>query len=298
MIFLFIKGDIISMSLWQPTEKQKTQYESEGYFILHNVISADLAAELRGVIRNVIMLPEPGKFVDMDPMNPMEDTPQGRIARYRKLANFCVQSPLIWHNIHAGEKLLNIARHFLGGDILVKYNSCFLKPARTGSATPWHQDNGLWRDGETEPFNFWMPLEPATRENGCMQFIPGSHKTEIVEHVLYPDSIHGELPREAVKEMTKKQGIHHIELDPGDVVFWHSNMWHYSPPNKSDKSRIAVAGVWTNPDIVRNSIRIPPQTRWAMKDGEVCTQFPPEPVEIEIKNTEKMKPFPTAEGYE
>ena len=284
------------MSRWQPTDEQLAHYETTGYFILSNVISADLAAELRGVIRNVIMLPEPGKFVDIDPMNPMEDSPQGRIARYRKLANFCVQSPLIWHNVHAGEKLLNIARYFLGDDIIMKFNSCFLKPARTGSATPWHQDNGLWRDGETEPFNFWIPLEPATRENGCMQFIPSSHKTEIVEHVLYPDSIHGELPREAVQEMLQKHGVHHIELGPGDVVFWHSNMWHYSPPNKSEQSRIAVAGVWTNPEIVRKSKRIWQNARWVMKNGEVCPQFPPEPVSMENNNPKPLKPFPTVEG--
>lgn len=282
------------MERWKPTTKQKRQYETEGYFILRNIISRDLAAELRGVIRNVIMLPEPGKFVDLDPMDPMNDTPQGRIARYRKLANFCVQSPLIWHNIYAGEKLLNIARYFLGDDIIVKYNSCFLKPARTGSATPWHQDNGLWRDGETEPFNFWIPLEPATRENGCMQFIPGSHKTEIVEHVLYSDSIHGELPREAVKEMLKERDVHHIELDPGDVVFWHSSMWHYSPPNPSEHSRIAVAGVWTSPDIIRTSKRILNSFPWAMKNGEVCSQFPPENVEIKNDNAENPKPFSLA----
>ena len=284
------------MARWQPTAEQKLQYETDGYFILHNVISSDLAAELRGVIRNVIMLPEPGTFVDIDPMNPMEDTPQGRIARYRKLGNFCVQSPLIWHNVHSGEKLLNIACYFLGDDIIVKFNSCFLKPARTGSATPWHQDNGLWRDGKTEPFNFWMPLEPATRGNGCMQFIPGSHKTEIVEHVLYPDSIHGELPREEVKDMINKHGAVHIELGAGDVVFWHSSMWHYSPPNKSDQSRIAVAGVWTNPAIAKTSNRFRQNFRWGMKDGKVCTQFPPEFVEMGNNNAEKPKPFCSVEG--
>ena len=88
-------------------------------------------------------------------MDPMDDSPQGRIARYRKLSNFCVQAPLIWHSVHAAPEILNIARYFLGDDIIMKFNSCFLKPARTGAATPWHQDNGLWRDGETEPFNFW-----------------------------------------------------------------------------------------------------------------------------------------------
>ena len=283
------------MTHWQPTLEQKRDYENDGYFIQRNVISRDLAAELRGVIRNVIMLPEPGNFVDIDATDAMEDSPQGRIARYRKLSNFCVQSPLIWHNVHAGAALLNIARHFLGDDVIVKFNSCFLKPARTGSATPWHQDNGLWRDGETEPFNFWMPLEPATRENGCMQFIPGSHKTDIIPHVLYPDSIHGELPREEVQQMLDKHGVHHIELGTGDVVFWHSNMWHYSPPNRSEQSRIAVAGVWTNPDIVKTSKRFWHNFRWAMRKGEVCTQFPPKAVQIGSESPEKPEPFPIKE---
>ena len=282
------------MKQWKPTPAEKTQYETEGYFIERNVISEDLAAELRGVIRNVLMLPNAGEFADYDPMDPMEDSPQGRIARFRKLANFCIESPLIWHNIHAGSAVLNIARYFLGDNIIMKYNSCFLKPARTGAATPWHQDNGLWRDGETKPFNFWIPLEPATRENGCMQFIPGSHKTEIVEHVLYPDSIHGELPREAVQEMIEKHGIHHIELDTGDAVIWHSNMWHYSPPNKSEKSRIAVAGVYTNPEIAKARKRSWHNYRWVMKNGEVCTQFPPEVVPTENEPFEQPKPFPPA----
>ena len=285
------------MTRWQPTPAQKAQYENEGYFIERNVISEDLAAQLRGVIRNVLMMPDPGEFVDFDPMDPMEDSPKGRIARYRKLNNFCVQAPLLWHNIHAGPALLNIARYFLGDDIIMKFNSCFLKPARTGAATPWHQDNGLWRDGETEPFNFWMPLEPATRENGCMQFIPHSHKTEIIEHVLYPDSIHGELPREHVQQMIEKHGVQHIELGTGDAVFWHSNMWHYSPPNKSEKSRIAVAGVWTNPEITKTSRRFWGHFRWVMKNGETCTQFPPEVVPMENRTGEAPKPFPQAKDY-
>ena len=279
------------MQDWKPTLEQKAQYETEGYFILRNIISEDLATQLRGVIRNVLMLPNAGDFADYDPMDPMEDSLAGRIARFRKLANFCVESPLIWHNIHAGPALLNIARYFLGDDIIVKFNSCFLKPARTGAATPWHQDNGLWRDGDTESFNFWIPLEPATRENGCMQFIPGSHKTEILELVLYPDSIHGELPRKTVQKMIEKHGVHHIELGTGDVVFWHSNMWHYSPPNPSEKSRIAVAGVWTSPEIIKKSNRFFHNAKWGMKNREVCTQFPPEPIPKGNQTNEPLKPL-------
>jgi hypothetical protein len=274
---------------WTPTDEQQDQWQTRGYFVLKRVVARETAFDLRGVIKNELLKPEPDGRPDVDPMDPMGDSPESRAARFRKLGNFCVLSPLIWHTFQCGEAMLSVVRHFLGENIIVKFNSVFVKPARTGSATPWHQDNGLWRDGETAPFNAWMALDPATTENGCMQFIPGSHKTEIVPHVLYPDSIHAELPRERVKDMIDQYGVDHQVLDPGDVVCWHSSLWHYSPPNPSPNSRIAIAGVWTNPEI--NGGRLRPMRRWAMKQGELCTTFPPEPADIENGVVHKPEPF-------
>ncbi len=268
---------------WKPSAEQLEQWEERGYFTVENVVSRQTATEMLGVIKNAIMMPETGDVsTDADPMDPMnDDTPQARAVRFRKLNRFNQRSPLIWHNAHCGEAVLQIARYFLGDDILLKYDSCFLKPARSGSATPWHQDNGLWRDGETAPFNFWMALDPATIENGCLQMIPGSYKTEIVPHVLYEDSIHGELPRERVEEMIDTYGVEHIELEPGSIVCWQSSAWHYSPPNRSSKGRIAIAGVYSSPEIVENSVGANIDYKWMMKDGEVLTDFPAKSYEMQ-----------------
>jgi hypothetical protein len=268
----------MTINHWQPGKGQQHQWEEDGFFLQRKVVPQDVAFDMRGVIKNELLKPEPEGRPDADPMDPMGDTPAARAMRFRKLGAFCSTSPLIWHTFHAGA-MLPIARHFLGDDIIVKFNSVFVKPARMGSATPWHQDNGLWRDGETEPFNAWMALDPATRENGCLQFVPGSHKGEIVPHVKYDDGIHAELPRDIVQKTLAKREVVHIEAEPGDVVCWHSSLWHYSPPNPSPQSRIAIAGVWSNPQISGNFIR--PLNRWGMKDGVPCTEFPPAPVEIE-----------------
>lgn len=281
------------MKTWRPTDDQKRDWREKGFFIERGVVPEGDAFDLRGVIKNELLKPEPSGRPDVDPMDPMGDTPEARAMRFRKLGHFCLESPLIWHTFHTGEEMLSMARYFLGDDIIVKFNSVFVKPAKTGSATPWHQDNGLWRDGETEPFNAWMALDPATRENGCMQFIPGSHKGEIVQHVMYEDSIHGELPRDLVKARIAQCGTEHIELDPGDVVCWHSSLWHYSPPNPSPHSRIAIAAVWTNPKI--NAGRVRPMHRWGMKNRVRCTAFPPEIVEIENGESHRPKPHPKAD---
>ncbi|MFT5376907.1 MAG: ectoine hydroxylase-related dioxygenase (phytanoyl-CoA dioxygenase family), partial [Candidatus Latescibacterota bacterium] len=129
---------------------------------------------------------------------------------------------------------------------------------------------------------------PATRENGCLQFIPGSHKGEIVPHVVYEDSLHAELPREQVQEMIAEHGVVHIEAEPGDVVCWHSTLWHYSPPNPSPNSRIAIAGVWSNPTINGGLNRS--HSKWGMKNGQICDAFPPEQAEFEGGTTHKPEP--------
>jgi hypothetical protein len=273
---------------WAPSPQQQQQWDEDGYFIMRGVVPQDVAFDLRGVIKNELLKPTPEGRPDADPMDPMGNSPEAKALRFRKLGNFCCLSPLIWHTFHTGETMLAAARHFLGDDIIVKFNSVFVKPATMGSATPWHQDNGLWRDGETEPFNAWMALDPATRQNGCLQFIPGTHKGEIVPHVLYEDSLHAELPRDRVAEMIEKYGVVHIEAEPGDVVCWHSTLWHFSPPNPSPNSRIAIAGVWSNPKI--NADRNRPLNRWGMKDGEICTAFPPE--ECEFEGGTPLKPEP------
>lgn len=278
---------------WKPTAEQLQQWEDIGYFTVENVVSPQTAAEMLGVIKNAIMTPETGDVrTDPDPMDPMnDDTPQARVARFRKLNRFNQRSPLIWHNAHASEAVLRIVRYFLGGDILLKYDSCFLKPPRSGSATPWHQDNGLWRDGDTEPFSFWMALDPATIENGCLQMIPGSYKTEIVPHVLYEDSIHGELPRERVEEMIETYGVEHIELAPGSIVCWQSSAWHYSPPNRSPKGRIAIAGVYSSPQIVAKGPGNNVDYKWVMKNGQTLADFPAKEYDMPNINT-NWRPTP------
>ena len=277
---------------WKPSAKQAQDLEERGYFTVPNVVSRQTAAEMLGVIKNAILTPDPDDVMtDADPMDPMnDDTPDARAVRFRKLSKFNQRNPLIWHNAHCGKPVLDIARYFLGDDILLKYDSCFLKPARSGSATPWHQDNGLWRDGDIEPFNFWMALDPATIENGCLQLIPGSYKTEIVPHVLYEDSVHGELPRERVEEMIDTYGVEHIELQPGSVVCWHSSAWHYSPPNTSEKGRIAIAGVMSSPDIVEGGRSNDVGYKWLMKNGDVFSDFPAK--EYTMQRQTRWKPQP------
>lgn len=271
--------------------------ERDGYMILPQLLTRDEVMMMRGVILNHVLDPEPGEsnIYNADPMDPMNTgTAEGRAARFRKLANFGHRSPVLWHTYYTGQTMMAVMRHFLGDDILLKFSSVFMKPARTGSATPWHQDNGLWRDGETEPANIWMAVDPATKENGCLQVIPGSHREPIVPHVLYEGGLHGEIPREEVERAKQKYGVHHIELEPGSAVFWHSNLYHYSPPNTSDRGRIAAAAVYCTPALAaRNAYHR--RALHVMEKGKICPDYPPKPFTGYEVEPRQMAPYPKVE---
>lgn len=77
-----------------------------------------------------------------------------------------------------------IAAQVLGPQIEDDYGEHMIyKPAEYGATTPWHQDQA-YHDPTLRyrNINFWMPLDDATLESGCMQFVPGSHRKDVLPH--------------------------------------------------------------------------------------------------------------------
>lgn len=261
------------------TPEQRAQLERDGYFIVRGLVAPDAVAQIREAVlgfvtgKREMTATELVREMDAMPTDALE-------AQIRKLSGIGRTTREIWENWYASPRVLEVVRAFLGDTVYVKYDSVFLKPARTGGATPWHQDIGLWRDINTDAWNAWLAVDPATRANGCLQFIPGSHQTGVVPHVKYPNTPHAELPRKLVERTLRERGVVHIELQPGDAVMWHSHLWHYSPPNTSDQRRIGMGAVWIHPG-QRNQVALR-HYHVALRDG-VAQPFPPPAVELDAQ---------------
>src|SRR5688572_25813752 len=92
------------------------------------------------------------------------------------------------------ERVLRVAEALLGPDAELGGDHAILKPARIGAATPWHQDEAYWDPAfDYRAFSAWIPLQDATVENGCMWFVPGSHRLEVAEHhsIGHDPRVHG-----------------------------------------------------------------------------------------------------------
>ena len=132
---------------------------------------------------------------------------------------------------------LAIAKQLLGPEAAARGEHAILKPARYGAPTPWHQDEAYWDPAlEYESFSVWVPLQEATRDNGCMQFVPGSHRWEVLPHhsIGHDPRVHG-LEVDAADTSNAVA----CPLAPGGATVHHNRTLHYAGPNRSDTPRRA-----------------------------------------------------------
>ena len=202
-----------------------------------------------------------------------EPTVQGRedlepFARYAKLEVLLWKDELLWRKIITHPNLVRLTQAVLGPDYCINAGAIFMKPAHHGSPVPWHQDSAAWglqagayETGETPLlFDYWLALERATLENGCLQFIPGSHKLGVVSHTAKKD---GELVRTIKPDDFgyDAASIVPVEANAGDLLIWHQDMFHASGPNRSAHSRAAVAGTFiSRKDLARMREQRPKDT--------------------------------------
>jgi ectoine hydroxylase len=143
------------------------------------------------------------------------------------------------------ESIVGSAEKLLGGEVYHYHSKMIMKDPKVGGAWAWHQDYGYWyQNGVLFPWltSASIAVDPATRENGCMQVLRGSHQLGRIEHVLTGDQAGADLER--VKEISTRLELVYVEMNPGDTLFFHSNTLHRSDQNHSDNPRWSMICVY------------------------------------------------------
>lgn len=133
------------------------------------------------------------------------------------------------------------ASQLLGGAVRFWHDQLFCKPARHGGVVAWHQDYSYWtRTVPMAHLTCWIGLDDSTVENGCLHYVPGSHRWPL----LPVTGLAGDM--EAIREVLDdeqwalfQQRIP-IELKAGEAAFHHPLMVHGSFENRTDRPRRAT----------------------------------------------------------
>jgi hypothetical protein len=166
-----------------------------------------------------------------------------------------LRQTLYWANAR------HIAALLLGGDGGDGGDHAICKPARGGSATPWHQDEAYWDPGlDYTSLSVWIPLQDATPDNGCMVFVPGTHTLEVLPHhtLGHDPRIHA-LELDHLEQYADLLGCAvTCPLPAGGATFHYSRTFHYTGPNLSDEPRRAhVLGFGRPPQPRHDGRRFP-----------------------------------------
>lgn len=135
----------------------------------------------------------------------------------------------------------HVAQQLLGNYATCEIAHAILKPAGTGAETPWHQDAAYWDPSFIyNSISIWVPLQEATMENGCMEFVPGSHRLDVLSHRHLNND-----PRIHALELTTNE-MHHVSkyvtcpLPAGGATVHSAYMLHHTGPNISSIPRRAL----------------------------------------------------------
>ncbi len=138
-------------------------------------------------------------------------------------------------------KILDAVEDAIGPDILCWTTNFFIKEAHNPGFVSWHQDATYWGLDPDDVITAWVAFTDATPENGCMQFLPGSHKIDQLPHV---DTFHKDnlLSRgqEIAVAVDKSKGVS-VPLKAGEMSLHHIKLVHGSEPNRSNDRRIGLA---------------------------------------------------------
>ena len=135
-------------------------------------------------------------------------------------------------------RMVDSAETLLADEPYHYHSKMIMKDAKVGGAWAWHQDYGYWyQNGVLTPnlVSAFIAVDPATKANGCLQVIRGSHRCGRIEHVVTGDQAGAD--QERVNAILTRMEHQYIEMNPGDVLFFHSNLLHRSDQNRSMNPR-------------------------------------------------------------
>ena len=145
------------------------------------------------------------------------------------------------HDVLWNPRFLVAASQLLGNvPVRFWHDQIFWKPPKKGGVVAWHQDYSYWtRTKPVAHLTCWCGLDDSTKENGCLQYIAGSHRWGLLPKTVLAGDIAG--IKAYLNDEQKKQFEHplYAEVKAGEAIFHHSLTLHGSGENKSDKPRRA-----------------------------------------------------------
>ena len=218
------------------TVEQIESYRENGYFAGIRMLNDEQIDQLRDELSALVEPSHPGRDLFYE-YNSNESTDPSKIL-FHALGAWRVAPG--FHDLLWNPAFLMPASQLLGGAVRFWHDQIFYKPAHHGGVVAWHQDYSYWtRTRPLAHLSCWIGLDDSTRENGCVHYVPGSHRwnllpvTGLANEMEAIQTVLSDQQKEQFKPVA-------IELKKGEASFHHPLMVHGSYENRTDHPRRAA----------------------------------------------------------
>ena len=201
-------------------------FERDGYLLLRELFSADEMDRLLAYARQDESL--------MASAYERKDA----TGQATKLALWNTPGDDLYGLFSRSPRIVDRMEQLLGGEVYHWHTKMMLKEPFVGGAWEWHQDYGYWYYNgclSADLASCLIAVDQATRDNGCLQVLKGSHRMGRIDHGKTGDQTGADAER--VEEALKRMELVYVEARPGDSLFFHSNLLHRSDQNRSPNPR-------------------------------------------------------------
>ena len=203
----------------------QNNFNNDGYVLKKNLFSEDEINKLKNFIES-----------SSDKKNDARETRSstGKLS----ITLWDHPSDDLFGKFSTNERIVKPMEEYLGDEVYHYHSKIIWKKPGDGGFD-WHQDYGYWYHNAClypDMGSCFIMLDKATKENGCLKVLKGSHKVGRIGHGI-SDTPEQTADMERIDELEKRHECVHIIANPGDVLFFHANLLHSSDANKSKDSR-------------------------------------------------------------
>jgi ectoine hydroxylase-related dioxygenase (phytanoyl-CoA dioxygenase family) len=211
---------------YRPSPNDRELFEQQGFVVVPGLLDSDEVQRLAETARSDLS---------------MESQATARSDASGRQTVLTVRDALgddLYSRLARLQRIVSAMTEFLGDEVYHYHHKLMLKQPRVGGAWEWHQDYGYWYNyGCLYPTmgSCYIAIDRATRANGCLQVIPGSHLLGRLEHGKVAGQTGADPQR--VAAILERLPLQYMEMEPGDGLFFHGNLLHRSDANTSPDPR-------------------------------------------------------------
>lgn len=254
----------------QIARRAAEQYREEGYALVPQFIDGDVLLRLKAETDRIYQEGLKHHATWRHGNLAFEILPEETFGkRYVIQAYWMAWMSGIYEAFRRSEPYLTLLEPILGRDIRQVAQQIHWKPPGAGlTGYRFHQDIRFrakpeaFRDIARSSVTTGLAIDPSTRDNGCLQVVPGSHKRGYLGLSDEGDTIMKGLTseQELASHGITSDDIVWLEQEPGDLALWGLLTVHGSLPNTSEHDRAFALSSYVRADTTERG-------EWAFRNG-------------------------------